>query len=146
MRRWTLVPLVLATFGAALLIGASAPAAATSNEPLRLSFDKSLVAPGVWQGSVSGDIDGALTTRLLSLDVSRPIWHVTFDFTVAAGDSSFTTRLSGVLSTETGAVVMDGTVVRGYLLAARVHEEGQLIDPATLRFVGTIRLMPATAA
>jgi hypothetical protein len=145
MRRCSLVPLALVTFGATLLIGASAPAAATSNEPVRLSFDKSLVVPGVWQGSVSGDIDGLLMTRLLGLDVSGPIRHVRFDFIVAAGDSSFTTRLSGILSTETGAVVMDGTVTRGYLLGARVHEEGQLLDPATLRFVGTIRLMPATA-
>jgi hypothetical protein len=141
-----LLPLILATFGAALLIGTSAPAAAASSEPLLLSFDKSLVAPGEWQGSVSGDISGALMTRLLSLEVSGPIWHVSFDFIVAAGDSSFTTRLDGILSTETGAVVMDGTVVRGYLLGARVHEEGQLVDPAKLRFVGTIRLMPATAA
>jgi hypothetical protein len=127
-------------------LGASVPAASASSEPLRLSFDKSAVAAGVWEGTVSGDISGDLTTKLLSLRVTGSIRHVSFDFTVAAGSSSFTTRLSGILSTETGAVVMDGTVVRGYLLAARVHEEGQLVDPARLRFVGTIRLMPATAA
>jgi hypothetical protein len=126
-------------------LGATAARAAASNEPLRLSFDKSAVAPGVWEGTVSGDVTGELTTSLLSLRVTGPVWQVEFDFIVEAGCSSFTTRLSGILNTETGAVVMDGRVSEGYLLGARVHEEGQLVDPATLRFVGTIQLMPATA-
>jgi len=39
---------------------------------------------------------------------------------------------------------MDGKVVSGYLLGDHVHEEGQLVDPAALEFVGSIRLMPAT--
>lgn len=143
--RMSLAPLValLATVGA---LSASAPVASASNEPVRLSFDKSAVAPGVWEGTVAGDISSELTTKLLSLRVTGPIWQVEFDFIVDAGSSSFTTRLSGILNTETGAVVMNGRVSEGYLLGAQVHEEGQLVDPATLRFVGTIRLMPATAA
>jgi hypothetical protein len=40
---------------------------------------------------------------------------------------------------------MDGTVVDGFLQGAQVHEEGQLVDPATLGFEGTIRVMPSTA-
>jgi hypothetical protein len=40
---------------------------------------------------------------------------------------------------------MDGTVVKGYLEGAQVHEEGQLVDPAILRFQGSIQIMPATA-
>jgi hypothetical protein len=74
------------------------------------------------------------------------IWHVTFDWRIEAGPSSFTARLSGILNTTTGAVVMDGTVVTGYLLGARVHEEGQLIDPTDLEFAGSIRIEPATAS
>src|SRR5262245_49409561 len=104
----------------ALLLSAVAtvatPAASASNAPVRLSFDKSASAPGVWTGTVSGDLDGTLTTRLLSLDVTGPIWHVTFDWTVEAGPSSFTARLSGILNTVTGGVVMDGTVISGHLL------------------------------
>jgi hypothetical protein len=143
--RVSLVPLVavLATVGA---LAASAPVASASNEPVRLSFDKSAVAAGVWEGTVAGDISGDLTTRLLSLRVTGSIWQVEFDFIVEAGGSSFTTRLSGILNTQTGAVVMNGRVSEGYLLGSQVHEEGQLVDPATLRFVGTIRLAPATAA
>jgi hypothetical protein len=129
---------------ASLAVAAAAPAAASS-EPLRLSFDKSSVAPGVWQGTVDGDISGDLTTALTDLRVAGPIWHVRFDWIVSAGDSSFVADLSGILNTETGAVVMDGIVVEGYLLGAQVHEEGQLVDPGTLRFQGSIQLMPATA-
>jgi hypothetical protein len=40
---------------------------------------------------------------------------------------------------------MNGTVVEGFLEGAQVHEEGQLVDPAALRFQGSIRLMPGTA-
>lgn len=126
-------------------IGATSPAAAAS-DPVRLTFDKHQVAPGVWQGTVSGDITGALTTKLLSLEVTGSIWQVTFDWIVEAGSSSFTARLDGTLNTTTGAVVMDGTVTEGHLLGARVHEEGQLVDPTTLEFVGSIQIMPATAA
>jgi hypothetical protein len=143
--RVSIVPLVavLAMVGA---LAASAPVASASNEPVRLSFDKSAVAAGVWEGTVAGDISGDLTTKLLSLRVTGSIWQVEFDFIVEAGSSSFTTRLSGILNTETGAVVMNGRVSEGYLLGAQVHEEGQLVDPATLRFVGTIQLFRATTA
>ena len=61
------------------------------------------------------------------------------------GGESFTAHLSGVLNNVTGAVIMNGTVVDGFLQGAQVHEEGQLVDAATLRFEGTIQVMPATA-
>jgi hypothetical protein len=32
-------------------------------------------------------------------------------------------------------------VIAGYKLGARVHEEGRLVDPATLTFEGYLRLM-----
>jgi hypothetical protein len=40
---------------------------------------------------------------------------------------------------------MNGTVVEGFLEGAQVHEEGQLVNPATLGFEETIRIMPVTA-
>ena len=40
---------------------------------------------------------------------------------------------------------MNGTVISGFMLGAQVHEAGQLVDPASLEFVGSIRLLPATA-
>jgi hypothetical protein len=137
--------LVMIGFVVSVALATIAPTATAANAPVRLSFDKVAVAPGMWQGTVSGDIAGDLATQLLSLDVTGPIWHVTFDWRIEAGPSSFTARLSEILNTETGGVVMDGTVVTGYLLGARVHEEGQLIDPLDLEFVGSIRVAPATA-
>jgi hypothetical protein len=124
-------------------LAASAPA--TAAQPVRLQFSKHAVSEGVWQGTTTGDIAGELTTRLQSLRVSGPIWHVTFDWIVDAGPRSLTARLDGILNTKTGTVVMNGTVIEGYLQGAQVHEAGQLVDPATLAFAGDIRIMPATA-
>jgi hypothetical protein len=125
---------------------AGAPSASASNEPVRLVFDKSISDPvaHVWTGTVSGDVSGGLTTRLTSLRVSGPVWQVRFDWIVDAGEHSFVADLGGTLNTDTGQVVMNGTVVEGWLRGAQVHEEGQLVDPATLRFIGEIRVMPAS--
>lgn len=123
--------------------------AAASSAPVGLTFDKSGGGGGIWNGTVGGDINGNLTTTLTSLRVSGVIWHVTFtwdidDTDLSDGDQSFVATLSGVLNTQTGGVVMNGTVTEGYLLGAQVHEAGRLVDPGTLRFQGSIQLMPAT--
>jgi hypothetical protein len=141
-----------------------------STASVELSFDSAAVdqtIPGVWVGTVAGDITGTLLTRMTDLRVSGPIWHVGFEWTITAADpfasrpgapldihssqttmmsgQSFVADLSGVLNNETGAVVMDGTVVEGYLLGAQVHEEGQLINADRLRFEGTIEVTAAEA-
>jgi hypothetical protein len=134
--------IVMVTVLVGLLSGAAQ--ANASGEPVRLEFDKVAVAPGMWQGTISGDLNGSLTTVLLDLQVSGRIWHVEFDWIVGAGSSSFTARLDGILNTRTGMVVMSGTVIDGLHVGARVYEEGQLIDPGTSRFVGSITVMPGT--
>lgn len=145
MRRLMVVSLLLLAVGSVGAMGAST--AAAESAPVRLSFDKSILDPaaGVWQGSTAGDVAGALRTELRGLQVTGPIWHVSFDWIVTAGPQSFTARLSGILNTATGTVVMNGTVIDGWLEGAQVHEAGRLVDPVTLRFQGSIRLMPATA-
>jgi hypothetical protein len=40
---------------------------------------------------------------------------------------------------------MNGTVVSSYLPGAQVQEEAQFANPATLEFVGAIRLVSASA-
>jgi len=147
MKRLSLlfVPVVLLLMLSIVLDRMPEVVSAQGNAPVHLTFDKSSVAPGIWDGTVTGDVEGDLTTVLLDLRVTGPIWHVEFDWIIDAGDQSFTARLTGILNTNTGRVVMDGTVIEGWLEGARVHEEGQLIDPDTLRFQGAIRLMPATA-
>ena len=54
------------------------------------------------------------------------------------GSRSFVARLDGTLNTATGAVVMSGRVARGAYRGSWVEEQGQLVDPATARFEGTI--------
>ena len=137
--------LVMAAFG--LLVAPQPATAGSAAAPLNLTFDKTAVDPaGVWQGTVGGDLDGELTTVLTALEVNGPIWLVEFDWIVDTGDAqSFTAHLSGILNTETGQVVMNGTIVDGWLLGAQVHEEGQLVDAQTLQFQGTIRIMPQSA-
>lgn len=128
-------------------VPASAAATASESDPYVLVFSKS--DPDglfVWTGNVSGDVDGALTTRLTAARQAGSVLHVDFDWEIddANGARSFVARMTGVLNLETGQVVMNGTVVEGWLEGARVHEKGQLVDPATSTFVGTIRVMPAS--
>jgi hypothetical protein len=137
VRRLVVMLLVLAGIQAV----STRPALAVS-DPIRLTFDKAAVAAGVWEGTVSGDIEGTLRTVLLTVDETGAIWHVTFDWIIGSGERSFTARLDGVLNTQIGSVVMDGTVTEGYLLGARVHEAGQLVDSATSRFEGSIAVFP----
>ena len=111
--------------------------------PVHLTFSKHAVGPGVWSGTVAGDIDGALTTRLLSLDDRKPVWRVTFDWIVDAGPRSFTARLHGTLDTPTGAVAMKGRVLEGPPARARSGSAGS--SPATSAFEGTIDVFPTGA-
>lgn len=116
-------------------------------QPVRLQFEKCIVDPanGIWEGTVTGDLEGDLRTELLELRVAGIVWHVRFLWIIDAGDKSFVADLNGILNLNTGRVVMNGRVVEGYLEGARVHEEGLLVDPVNSCFAGTIRIMPATA-
>ncbi len=140
-KRIKLGPVVIAALAVVCALGTVAPAATAHDQRVvRLTFDKSAVSPGVWQGSVAGDVSGGLETRLLAAAPEGPILHVIFDWIVDAGERSFTARLAGTLNTETGKVKMRGSVIEGWHLGARVKERGQLVDPATSRFVGTIKI------
>ncbi len=120
-------------------------ASAVPAQPVRLQFHKCAVDDGIWEGEVTGDLEGDLRTELLELRVAGIVWHVRFLWIIDAGDKSFVADLNGILNLNTGRVVMNGTVVEGYLEGARVHEEGLLVDPVNSCFAGTIRIMPATA-
>ena len=112
--------------------------------PVQIQFDKQGGANGIWNGTVSGDVEGSLTTQLLSLQPAGPILKVRFAWIVSAGAHSFTAVLDGTLNTLTGQVEMDGRIVDGWLVGAQVHEQGQLVDPQLSRFQGTIAIFPAT--
>ena len=143
MRKRILVHAALLGAVGAVSISTTATAKAA---PVHLTFHKQAIGPGVWSGAVAGDIDGALTTRLIGLDDHKPVCRVTFDWIVDAGDRSFTARLHGTLDTTTGAVEMKGRVIEGYLEGSQVREAGQLVDPATSAFEGTIDVRPTGRA
>jgi hypothetical protein len=130
---------------AAAVAALAAPAANASSSQVNLTFDKTATGPGEWQGTIAGDLAGTLTTELLDVHTTGVVWHVTFDWIIDAGPSSFTAHLDGVLNTKTGAVVMNGTVVAGAWFGAQVHEEGQLVNPTTSEFVGSMRVMTRSA-
>lgn len=135
----------VAMFAFAALPQAASAQPAGDISPVRIEFDKQGGGGGIWHGMVSGDVTGSLMTELTSAHQTGQILHVTFDWIIDAGAQSFTAELEGTLNLKTGAVEMDGTVVEGWLVGARVHEEGQLVDPATGRFQGEIVILPATA-
>jgi hypothetical protein len=122
-----------------------AASASASPFPVTLTFDKTATGPTEWKGTIGGDLTGTLTTELRDVRVVGPIWFVTFDWIIDAGPSSFTARLDGILNTKTGGVLMTGRVVAGRWLGAPVIEEGQLVNPATSEFAGTIRVFAWSA-
>lgn len=138
--------IILAALAVAVVaVGASS---ATAQPPIQVDFVKHAPDPAVFvfEGSVAGAVTGSLASHLVTLNaVTGPIYHVTFEWNVTAGTKSFTADTSGTWNTLTGAVVMNGRVVAGYLKGAQVHEEGQLLDPASLTFGGFLRLLPGTA-
>jgi hypothetical protein len=121
------------------------PLQAQGSGVINLTFAKSAAEEGIWEGTVAGDVEGNLRTVLLNADTSAPVWRVEFDWIIDAGPQSFTARMSGTLNTKTGAVAMQGKVVEGWMVGAQVQEKGQLVDPETSAFEGTIRLIAPSA-
>ena len=155
--RHTLISIVALVTAAVALGGTNATAAPPVQVDWHKSFDH-VDAGGhpVFLGTTSGGVTGQLTS-VGTVDFASPpnsdprILHVTFVWTVCegvgcSGSHSFTASTSGIWNLNTGHVVMNGRVIDGWLNGAQVHEEGQLLDPATLTFEGFLRLLPDTAA
>jgi hypothetical protein len=139
MKRSALTLLLVAVTSLAVAAGSGAKTAAR----FQVDFVKHVVDPQsfVFEGTVSGSVSGELTSKLVSLDAQQgQVLRITFDWIVDAGGKSFTARTKGTWNQKTGKVVMNGSVIEGYNLGARVHEEGRLVDPATLTFEGYLRL------
>ena len=76
--------LVLAALLSAVGADSISTTATAKAPPVHLTFSKQASGPGVWSGAVAGDIEGALTTRLISIDDHKPVNRVTFDWIVDA--------------------------------------------------------------
>ena len=125
---------------------ASATAGTEHPKPIVVTFEKHLVDPAnlVFQGTAGGRAKGGLESRMVpgSLTIEGAVWHFAFDWIVdaTAEHKSFVARTEGAFDTTTGRVVMDGAVTDGWHEGAAVHEEGQLLDPATFTFAGELRI------
>jgi hypothetical protein len=143
MKRLTVLLAAIVSF--AVIVDA-APARTACTKPIVVTFEKHVVDPVnlVFEGTTGGAAKGTLESRVVpgSLTIDGPIWHFVFEWTVSANAThkSFVARTTGTLDTTTGLVVMDGEVTEGWHKGATVHEEGQLIDPATYTFAGRIEI------
>lgn len=143
MKKLTVLLLALASIA---LVGGAATAGAERSKPIVVTFEKHLVDPDnlVFEGTTGGKAKGALESRMVpgSLTIDGAIWHFAFDWIVMAKarHKSFVARTTGTFDTTTGLVVMRGRVTDGWHEGARVHERGQLIDPATFTFAGELRI------
>ena len=143
MKKLTVLLLAIASLAVA---GGAATAGTERSKPIVVTFEKHVVDPVnfVFQGTSGGKVKGALESRLVpgSLRIEGPIWHFAFDWIVDAKvrHRSFVARTEGTFDTTTGRVVMDGVVTDGWHEGAPVHEDGQLLDPATFTFAGELRI------
>jgi hypothetical protein len=95
----------------------------------------------VFRGRTGGQVKGKLTSRLVpgSLTVDGAIYHVTFEWIVkAAKRKSFVVPNGGNLGHDHRQRHHGRRGDQGLGKGAPVHEEGQLIDEATLTFAGEI--------
>jgi hypothetical protein len=143
VKRLTVLLLAIASVAVA---GGAATAGTVHSKPIVVTFEKHLLDPVklVFRGKAGGKAKGALESRMVpgSLTIDGAIWHFAFDWIVdaKARHKSFVARTTGTFDTTTGRVVMDGVVTEGWREGSPVHEEGQLLDPATFTFAGELQI------
>jgi len=144
-----------------LVAGAATASAGTHNRSrhetgpgLLLTYTK-WFAPGFpnMVGTVGGDIDGQFGGAVLRAtpDSTGRFIRLSAIYIVVAPDPSrsFTARVDGVQDSQSGAAVLDGRVVDGYLWGAHVHAEYKVIGdcaqaPDGTCFQGTIKVQRRT--
>jgi hypothetical protein len=120
-----------------------APTGSASNSPVLIPFEKHRVGPGHYVGTACDG--GTIEMQVSNSSVTGNVQH--FDATIWATvpGHSFTAVLRGTFDFSTGKTLLNGTVTEGWLAGAQAHEQGQLVDPDTLTFTGTLQLLPASA-
>lgn len=134
--------LISVIVAALAVVGLTVPVAA-AQAPIVVEFEKSPGGQGYF-GLVDGG-PGTIEMRIDDGAVSGSTQH--FSATVWLTDTSagtLTAEVSGQINLITGRAVLNGVVTDGAYTGARVHEESQLVDPNSLAFIGTVRIMPAS--
>ena len=124
------------------VLALTAPVGATQRT-IVLDFEKERRADGTYLGTIEGG--GTIEMSLFDSEVIGNTQH--FSATVEVDGStagSFTAVVSGQINFSTGRAVLNGSVTDGDLEGAQIHEESQLVGFEPLRFIGTVRLMPAS--
>jgi hypothetical protein len=138
--------LLLVSCLAALAVAAPASA---SNAATVISFEKHWVGgpPSHYLGETSGD--GTIEMWVYDPSFVGNVQKFTAELRLSIGGRSLAAMLDGQFNFSTGRVVLNGVVIDGWLAGAQVHEQSQYTgdDPDTGGpiFVGTVKLMPASA-
>lgn len=121
-----------------------APATPAASSPIAVTFVKSWVGPGHYQGN-TGD-GGTIEMWVSNSSVTGSMQH--FDVLLQASLSdgrSFTAELTGTFNFSTARTLLSGVITEGWLAGARIREQGALVSMDPLVFEGTLWLMPASA-
>jgi hypothetical protein len=136
-------------------------AQANGGAPIDVTFTKWITAFPAMAGVTGGDVPGTFAGTLLGLDPfdNGKILQLDARYQVTAADPahSFVAHIEGKQNNQTQKAVLNGTVIAGWMVGARVHVTFDVIVPATgtscvpvapvdsLCFQGTIRIMPGSA-
>lgn len=125
----------------ALCLGLAGTALAQS-PVVELTFEKSVVSLGTWEGTVDGDETGTIHTTLTSLDSNTSSLIVSFNWQVGLDSGErIAAEVDGFINLYTGRVVMDGEVVDGYLAGSRIQVLAWL-DLTDSSSAGIMRITP----
>jgi hypothetical protein len=125
-------------------VALTAPAAASSNAAIELTFVKERVAPGYYLGT-TGD-GGTIEMWVSNSNVTGSMQHFDVEIrTSLSGGRSFSASLKGTFNFSTARTLLTGVVTDGWLAGAQIREKGSLVDDDPLTFAGSLWLMPASA-
>ena len=129
---------VLAALVAVLAL--ATPVAAQA--PIVIEFNKAPAGPGLFVGTAD---EGTIAMQVTSFEERGNTARLTATLRLTGTSAgTFTAEVTGTLNNSTGRGTLNGVIISGDCAGARIHEESQLIDPATNAYVGTIRVMPAS--
>jgi hypothetical protein len=140
---------------------AAAQTQARGGDPIEVTFTKWVTAFPAMAGVTGGDVPGTFAGAVLGRDPfdNGTIVQLEARYGVTAANPahSFVAQIQGTQNNQTQQAVLNGTVISGWLIGARVHATFDIIAPAAgvscvpaapvnrTCFQGTIRILPGSA-